>query len=229
MNIPLGARLDTGTEVIVYRHGTDPTLVVKIPQPRFDTDQALAERIAGHCLLHQAHLGEYVLETHWFIPGVAGGHEYAFVETQTRVQSTLFGDMCTVLGDGRVQQALEIAARFFDFERDVLWASGVILRDAGSFMKNVAVHRGRIQVLDFSSFSSDPRALERFVLCAKDERRIHLLLDKLHSYLPGTVDGLLWNEFCAGLRKLAREHYRLDRMQQAWLTRLEQREQQSAA
>ena len=228
MNIPLGPKLDEGIEVIVYQHGTDPALVVKVPRPDFDTSEALKERILGNRLLHQAHLGKYVLETRWFAPGVADDREYAFVETQTRVQSTLFGDVCAALSAGRVRQALDIVARFFDFERDVLWGSGVVLRDAGSFLKNVALHGGRIRVLDFSSFSSDPRALDNFVRRAKDKRRINLLLDKLHACMQDTVARSAWDQFCADLRSLARDHYQLGRMKHAWLARPQNQEQRTA-
>ena len=227
MNIPLGAKLAEGAEVTVYEHRVLASLVVKVPRQRPDVERVLAERLAGERMLHQAHLSAYVLDTRVFVPGTANGREYPFVETQTRVRTTLFDDVCTALEGGQTDQALQIVARFFDFEHGVLWALGVVLRDAGSFLKNVARHQGRIQILDFSSFSRDRRALEGLVVRAKAEQRINLMLDMLRSRLSGELDGAAWDRFCARLWKLAGAHYQLDRMKRAWLALPQRREDES--
>jgi hypothetical protein len=224
LNIPLGARLAEGAEVTIYEHRLIASLVVKIPRQRPDIDRVLAERLAGERMLHQAHLSAYVLDTHVFVPGTADGREYPFVETQTRVRTTLFDDVCAALERGQTEQALQTVARFFDFEHGVLWAWGVVLRDAGSFLKNVALHQGRIQILDFSSFSRDRRALEGLVVRARAERRINLMLDMLRLRLSGALDGVAWDPFCARLWKLAGTHYQLDRMKRAWLALPQHRE-----
>jgi hypothetical protein len=218
LNIPLGARLAAGAEVTVYEHGLNTSLVVKIPRQRPDIDRVLAERLAGEQMLHQAHLSAYVLDTHVFVPGRAGSRDYPFVEMQTRVQTTLFDDVCAALERGETQPALQIVDHFFNFEHDILWAAGVVLRDAGSFLKNVARRQARLHILDFSSFSRDRRALEGLVARARAERRINLMLDMLCSQLSGAPDAAAWDQFCTRVWKLAGAHYQLDRMQRAWLT-----------
>lgn len=217
MKVHLGAKLAEGSEVIVYEHKTDPHLVVKIPRDRPDLEVVLAERLAGEQHLHQAGLSAYVLETNTAIPGIADGREYAFVETQRRVKTTLFDDVGTFLAQGRLDLALKTVALFFDFERGVLWASGVVMRDAGSFLKNVAIHQGQLRILDFSSMTRDPLALDGMILRGKAERRIRLALEKLQKHSDPGRFRPVWNAFQDSLWELAQGHYRLDRMKEAWL------------
>lgn len=210
MNVCLGAKLGQGAEVLVYEHKTDPGLVVKIPRDRPDLETVLAERLAGERCLHQAGLSGHVLETLTAVPGFANGRRYAFVETQTRIQTTLFDDVGDLLRAGQIDLSLKAVQRFFDFERSVLWASGVVMRDCGSFLKNVAVHEGKLKLLDFSSMSCAPLALERMILSGKAGRRIQCALKKFKSLVDAHKVGALWSEFHGGLWRIAENHYRLD-------------------
>lgn len=62
----------------------------------------------------------------------------------------------------------------FEFEAATLWQAGIVMRDAGSFLNNVAVYQDRVVVLDFSSFSNEELALEALIKRNHAERRIHL-------------------------------------------------------